>query len=160
MGHGKRGVFCSRVLAERVGTRFGSCARVCPLVARRGASGPAGGDARRAEMPGERTARVHAPPRCPRWFAPAGLTKEQKRKREYNCVGDSKTVRCFSRVEISSWLYSPFLVCDHVQFTWYTCSCGQIFNFFVATHRRTHLDREPGKRQQGKSTGRLYSSAC
>ena len=22
-----------------------------------------------------------------------------------------------------------------MQFTWYTCSCGQIFNFFVATHR-------------------------
>ena len=33
-------------------------------------------------------------------------------------------------------LYSLFrIVCDHVQFTWYTCSCGQIFNFFVATHR-------------------------
>ena len=29
--------------------------------------------------------------------------------------------------------YSLFrIVCDHVQFTWYTCSRGQIFNFFVA----------------------------
>ena len=72
MGHGKRVVFCSRVLAERVlATRFGSFARVCLRAARRGASGPAGGDARRAEMPGERTARVHAPPRRPEGFAPA-----------------------------------------------------------------------------------------
>jgi len=66
MGHGKRGVFCSRVLAERVGHAFWL---VCAGLPARGAArsfGPGGrrcpesGDARRANGAGTRTTEMPA----------------------------------------------------------------------------------------------------
>ena len=82
MGHGKRGVFCSRVLAERVGHAFWL---VCAGLPARGAArsfGPGGrrcpesGDARLANGAGTRTTEMPAVVR-----SGAGLTKEQKRER-------------------------------------------------------------------------------
>ena len=82
MGHGKRGVFCSRVLAERVGHAFWL---VCAGLPARGAARsfapggrrcPESGDARRANGAGTRTTEMPAVVR-----SGAGLTKEQKRER-------------------------------------------------------------------------------
>ena len=112
---------CAGLPARGAARSFGPGGRRCPE----------SGDARRANGAGTRTTEMPAVVR-----SGAGLTKEQKRERVQ--------LKNSSRVEISSWLYSPFrFVCDHVQFTWYTCSCGQIFNFFVAIKEsglRVHPD--------------------
>ena len=101
--------------------------------------------ARRAAMPGERRCpaserRGYTHHRDARGGSLRRWLDQGAEEREYN----SKTVREWKRLEISSRLYSLFrIVCDHVQFTWYTCSCGQIFNFFVAIKEsglRVHPD--------------------
>lgn len=92
--------------------------------------------ARRAAMPGERI--------CPA-SERRGYTHHRDARggslRRWLDQGAQN--REWKRLEISSRLYSLFrIVCDHVQSTWYTCSCGQIFNFFVEeTYKQTTLSR-------------------